>query len=76
MRKYFAGSWAARYFWTHLALSDLRSLVSDRLSAPLLPIRPNLLMVYDYIQRYSVDLVSSDEKTSKQVLNCINTFLY
>jgi lipopolysaccharide transport system permease protein len=25
MRDYFAGIWAARYFWTHLALSDLRS---------------------------------------------------
>jgi lipopolysaccharide transport system permease protein len=25
MREYFAGVWAARYFWIHLALSDLRS---------------------------------------------------
>lgn len=25
MREYFAGIWAARYFWMHLALSDLRS---------------------------------------------------
>jgi len=25
MREYLSGIWAARYFWTHLALSDLRS---------------------------------------------------
>lgn len=31
---------------------DLWLIISDRLSLPLLPIRPYVLMVYDYIQRY------------------------
>jgi glycosyltransferase involved in cell wall biosynthesis len=31
---------------------DLWIVVSDRLSFPLLPVRPYLLMVYDYLQRY------------------------
>lgn len=31
---------------------DLWLIVSDRLSYPLLPLRPYVLMVYDYLQRY------------------------
>lgn len=31
---------------------DLWVFVSDRLSLPLLPLRPYILMVYDYLQRY------------------------
>lgn len=31
---------------------DLWLVVSDRLSSPLLPLKPNVLMVYDYLQRY------------------------
>ncbi|MES2934940.1 MAG: glycosytransferase, partial [Pseudomonadota bacterium] len=31
---------------------DLWILVSDRLSMPILPVRPYVLMVYDYLQRY------------------------
>lgn len=31
---------------------DLWVLVSDRVSAPLLPLKPIVLMVYDYLQRY------------------------
>lgn len=31
---------------------DLWLVVSDRLSMPLLPVRPSMLMVYDYLQRY------------------------
>jgi glycosyltransferase involved in cell wall biosynthesis len=31
---------------------DLWIIVSDRISTPLLPIRPTVLMVYDYLQRY------------------------
>ena len=31
---------------------DLWVVISDRLDLPLLPVRPHLLMVYDYIQRY------------------------
>ena len=31
---------------------DLWVIISDRLSLPLLPIRPSILMVYDYAQRY------------------------
>ena len=36
---------------------DLWIVVSDRLALPLLPLRPVVLMVYDYLQRY-VDLLS------------------
>jgi len=36
---------------------DVWLIVSDRLSYPLLPIRPVVLMVYDYLQRYE-DLLS------------------
>lgn len=36
---------------------DLWLIVSDRLSYPILPIKPSVLMVYDYIQRYE-DLLS------------------
>lgn len=35
---------------------DLWVIVSDRVSLPLLPIRPYVLMVYDYLQRYSLPL--------------------
>lgn len=38
---------------------DLWVIVSDRVRHPLLPIRPYILMVYDYIQRYQ-DVLSSD----------------
>jgi glycosyltransferase involved in cell wall biosynthesis len=31
---------------------DLWIIVSDRLSAPLLPIRPYILLIFDYLQRY------------------------
>lgn len=31
---------------------DLWIVVSDRITVPLLPLRPNVLMVYDYLQRY------------------------
>lgn len=31
---------------------DLWVIVSDRLELPLLPVRPHVLMVYDYLQRY------------------------
>jgi glycosyltransferase involved in cell wall biosynthesis len=37
---------------------DAWVVISDRLTAPLLPLRPILLMVYDYLQRY-VPLLSS-----------------
>ncbi|QHD08385.1 glycosytransferase [Pseudomonas sp. R76] len=32
---------------------DAWLVISDRLSAPLLPLRPSVLMVYDYLQRYT-----------------------
>ena len=38
---------------------DLWVIVSDRVRHPLLPIRPYILMVYDYLQRYQ-DVLSSD----------------
>lgn len=37
---------------THFADCDLWVLVSDRLMLPLLPLRPYVAMVYDYLQRY------------------------
>jgi glycosyltransferase involved in cell wall biosynthesis len=42
---------------------DLWVFVSDRLSLPVLPIRPYVLMVYDYLQRY-VDVMPSSINTS------------
>ncbi len=36
----------------HFADCDLWLVVSDRLTWPLLPLRPAVLMVYDYLQRY------------------------
>lgn len=38
---------------------DLWLVVSDRLSCPLLPLRPTVLMVYDYLPRY-VDVISGE----------------
>lgn len=36
----------------HFGDCDLWVIVSDRLECPLLPLRPSVLMVYDYLQRY------------------------
>lgn len=36
----------------HLQDCDVWVVVSDRLEAPLLPMRPSVLIVYDYLQRY------------------------
>lgn len=38
---------------------DVWVVISDRLSSPLLPLRPVVLMVYDYLQRYE-NVMSSD----------------
>jgi glycosyltransferase involved in cell wall biosynthesis len=46
---------------------DLWLIVSDRLNRPLLPVRPYLLMVYDYLQRYVSIL---DEGNSQQFISC------
>jgi glycosyltransferase involved in cell wall biosynthesis len=40
---------------------DLWLIISDRLEHPLLPIRPYVLMVYDYLQRYEAVLGISDQ---------------
>ncbi|HUX78699.1 MAG TPA: glycosytransferase, partial [Alphaproteobacteria bacterium] len=45
---------------------DLLVVISDRLICPLLPIRPYITMVYDYIQRYE-NLLS--EKLNRQYIN-------
>jgi glycosyltransferase involved in cell wall biosynthesis len=37
---------------THFDDCDLWLIVSDRLSVPLLPVKPYVMMVYDYLQRY------------------------
>jgi glycosyltransferase involved in cell wall biosynthesis len=42
---------------------DLWIVISDRLSFPLLPVRPYLLMVYDYLQRYQTLL---DDDTNQK----------
>lgn len=39
---------------------DLWVIISDRLMHPLLPIRPNILMIYDYLQRY-VSIMPDDQ---------------
>jgi hypothetical protein len=39
---------------------DAWVVVSDRLAAPVLPVRPVLLMVYDYVQRYVPGVVKND----------------
>jgi glycosyltransferase involved in cell wall biosynthesis len=45
---------------------DLWIVISDRLSHPLLPVRPYLLMVYDYLQRYQPVI---DDGASQQFIN-------
>jgi glycosyltransferase involved in cell wall biosynthesis len=42
---------------------DLWVVISDRLEFPLLPVRPHLLMVYDYLQRYQTLF---DDDTNQQ----------
>lgn len=39
---------------------DLWIIISDRLQAPLLPLKPHILMVYDYIQRYVPEICPDD----------------
>ncbi|WP_456638048.1 glycosytransferase [Bradyrhizobium sp. USDA 10063] len=45
---------------------DLWIFVSDRLRFPVLPVRPYVLMVYDYLQRY---VPIMDEKASQRVID-------
>jgi len=45
---------------------DLWIMISDRLPKPLLPIKPYLLMIYDYIQRY---IPIMNEYDRKQLIN-------
>jgi glycosyltransferase involved in cell wall biosynthesis len=45
---------------------DLWIFVSDRLNHPVLPIRPFLLMVYDYLQRY---VPVMDAETNRKVID-------
>ena len=40
---------------------DLWIVISDRLRLPLLPVRPYLLMVYDYLQRYQAPFDDDSE---------------
>ena len=42
---------------------DLWILVSDKISAPLLPIRPYLCFVFDYMQRYIPALLNPENQT-------------
>lgn len=51
----------------HLADCDLLLIVSDRLSLRLTPIKPYIVMIYDYLQRY--EKITSHEMN----LNFINT---
>lgn len=41
---------------------DLWLVVSDRLTAPLLPLRPCVLLVFDYLQRYFPGLVEGSDQ--------------
>ncbi|WP_225115744.1 glycosyltransferase [Bradyrhizobium sp. BRP22] len=45
---------------------DLWIFVSDRLQFPVLPVRPHLLMIYDYLQRY---VPIMDEKANQQLID-------
>jgi len=40
---------------------DMWIIISDRVSQPILPIRPYVLMVYDFLQRYVVELAGHDQ---------------
>ncbi len=40
---------------------DAWVVVSDRLQAPLLPVRPAILMVYDYVQRYVPEVLDGGD---------------
>lgn len=42
---------------------DLWLLVSDRFSAPLLPLRPRVHMLYDYVQRYAKTMDPGADRT-------------
>jgi glycosyltransferase involved in cell wall biosynthesis len=46
---------------------DLLIIISDRLIDPLLPVRPYLLMVYDYLQRY--ESILEDHQSQKFIGN-------
>lgn len=41
---------------------DLWIIISDRIGMPILPIRPYILMVYDYLQRYEIFLSSEENR--------------
>lgn len=40
---------------------DAWIIISDRVTAPLLPLRPCIFMVYDYLQRYEKSMAGSDD---------------
>jgi glycosyltransferase involved in cell wall biosynthesis len=44
---------------------DLWIIVSDRLAFPLLPMRPHLLVIYDYLQRY--DQFQTDQQSGELI---------
>lgn len=59
----------------HLCDCHLWVFVSDRISLPLLPIRPTVFMVYDYLQRYEAimppngdEVFLLEARTAKRVL--------
>lgn len=53
----------------HFMDCDLWVIVSDRLTEPVLPLRPYILMVYDYLQRYMLDLPAHVNQKYLQAAN-------
>jgi glycosyltransferase involved in cell wall biosynthesis len=54
---------------------DLWILVGDRLTLPLLPSRPYVLMVFDYVQRYCPELLNDDNYARLALARCAQRVL-
>ncbi len=59
----------------HLMECDLLVMVSDRLSLPLLPIKPYIVMVYDYLQRYEPILSAARNQQYISIAHCAECVL-
>ncbi|MGR2709433.1 glycosytransferase [Pseudomonas sp. IB20] len=69
-----------RYLIVDDGINDLQDcdawlVISDRLSAPLLPLRPSILMVYDYIQRYTSVLAFGEDQPNLEAARAASRVL-
>lgn len=46
---------------------DAWIIISDRVTAPLLPLRPSMFMIYDYLQRYEKAIAGKDQNSINAV---------